>query len=90
MSAMSNKVISTIVKLAVASLAIGIVISIFNVSPRRILDLLGSTAQEIIATIVSVFEWAFQYILVGAIVVIPIWLVMVIWRTVRNKSKTGD
>ncbi len=84
---MSSKVISTIVKLAVVSLILGVAISFFNVSPRRILELMGSSAQEIVATVLSMLEWAFSYILVGAVVVIPIWLVMLAWRTVRDKSK---
>ncbi len=87
---MSPKIISTIVKLAVISLVLGIVISFFNVSPRRILELLGTTAEDIMATLLSIFEWAFSYILVGAAVVVPIWLIVVAWRTVRARTGSRD
>ena len=83
---MAPKLVSTIVKLTVISLLLGIVISFFDVSPRRILELLGTTVQDIMATLLSIFEWAFSYILVGAVVVVPIWLIVVAWRTVRGKT----
>ncbi len=83
---MPSKVVSTIIKLAVVSLVIGMVVSFFNVSPRRILEAMGSSAQEIVAVLLSMFEWAFSYILVGAVVVVPIWLIMVAWRRLRGKS----
>lgn len=87
---MSSKVTSTIVKLAVVSLILGIVISFFNVSPRRLLEALGGSAQEIVAIVLSMLEWAVSYILVGAVVVVPIWLIVVAWRAVRKKSKSAD
>ncbi len=87
---MSPKIISTIVKLAVISLLLGMVISFFNVSPRGILQMLGTTVQDIMATLLSIFEWAFSYILVGAVVVVPIWLIVVAWRTVRGKTGSRD
>ncbi len=82
--------VSTIVKLAVVSLVLGIVISFFDVSPRRILEMLGGTAEEIMATLLSMLEWAFSYILLGAVVVVPIWLIMVAWRAVRAKTGSKD
>jgi len=29
--------------------------------------------------------WAVEYILIGAIVIVPIWLVLVLWRKFRGK-----
>ena len=38
---------------------------------------------------VDLMEWAVPYILIGAIVVVPIWLVRVAWRLTRKGlSKT--
>ncbi len=82
---MSKNFFSTIVKLAVGSLLLGMVLSFFSVSPRKLLEGLGGTALEIFDIIAGMLEWAVQYVLIGAVVIVPIWLVLFAWRKFRGK-----
>ncbi|MBT3237366.1 MAG: hypothetical protein HOL37_00665 [Rhodospirillaceae bacterium] len=76
---------STIIKIAVGSLLLGLLLSFFSISPRNLLEGLGSTALEIFDIIAGMLAWAVEYILIGAIVIVPIWLVLVLWRKFRGK-----
>lgn len=82
---MPKNAMSTIIKIAVASLLLGLLLSFFSVSPRNLLEGLGSTALEIFDIIAGMLAWAVEYILVGAIVIVPIWLILVLWRKFRGK-----
>lgn len=83
---MNKNIFSIITKLAIGSLLLGLLLSAFSVSPRNLLKGLGSTALEIFDIIAGMMEWAVEYILIGAIVVVPVWLVMLAWRTFRSKK----
>lgn len=78
---------STLIKLAVGCLVVGLLLNFFDVSPRGFLEGLGGTALEIFDILSGLLEWAVKYILLGAIVVIPIWLIIVLWRVARKKAK---
>jgi len=82
---MPKNLVPTIIKLAVGSLLLGLLLSFFSISPRGLLEGLGGTALEIFDIIAGMLEWAVQYILIGAIVVIPIWLVLYAWGKFRGK-----
>ncbi len=54
--------------------------------PATILGFLGETAEGIFAWVVGVVEWAVPYLVLGAAVVLPIWLIMAAWRFLRSKN----
>lgn len=76
----------TIIKIVVASLLIGLLMKAFDVSPRGLLEALGDTGKAIADMIAWIIEGSMDYILLGAVVVIPIWLVMKLWAVFRGKS----
>jgi hypothetical protein len=76
---------ATILKLLVASLLVGLVLSAFSISPRALLAKLGTTAQQIFDVFAGMLEWAVPYVLLGAVVVIPIWAIVIILRIARRK-----
>lgn len=82
---MNKNIFSTLTKLAIGSLLLGLLLSFFSVSPRKLLEGLGDTALEIFDIIAGMMEWAVQYILIGAIVVVPVWLFLMAWRAFRGK-----
>lgn len=82
---MPRNIASTLIKLAIGSLLLGLLLRFFSISPRGLLEGLGDTALEIFDIIAGMMAWAIDYILIGAIVVVPIWLVMVAWRSFRGK-----
>lgn len=77
---------STVVRILVLCLIVGLVISVFDISPEGILGLLGSTVERIFLIVTGVVQWAVPYVLVGAVVVIPIWIVVYIVRVARKRA----
>jgi hypothetical protein len=75
----------SIVKILVASLLVGIVLAALDIDPRNLLESAQAAFEKLADMGVSFFNWAFTYILIGAVVVVPIWLITYLWRVVRNK-----
>jgi hypothetical protein len=82
---MSNNIVSTIIKLAIGSLLLGMLLAAFSISPQELLEDLGGTVVGIFNALASMLEWAVQYILLGAVVIVPIWLVLFAWKKFRGK-----
>ncbi len=77
---------TTIIKLAVMSLIVGMVLSFFEIHPRMLLENFGDTAQEIFAITASFIEWAVPYLLLGAVVVVPIWVIFAVLGYARGRG----
>ncbi|MFN3635978.1 MAG: DUF6460 domain-containing protein [Rhizobium rhizophilum] len=67
--------LSGFIKLALASLLAGSLLSFFGITPRAVLESMGVTAEDLHNGILSAFAWATPRILMGAVVIVPIWLV---------------
>lgn len=70
-----QSMLSGFLKLALASLLAGSLLSLFGITPRAVLDGMGVTAEDLHAGLVSAFAWAAPRMLMGAVVILPIWLV---------------
>lgn len=66
---------SLIWKLIVASLCVGLLLSFFNIDPVELINNVPETIGRILEVILDIGNWAGKYILLGAIIVIPIWLI---------------
>lgn len=66
---------SLIWKLVIASLCVGLVLSFFNIDPVELIENVPETLGRIIDVILDVINWAGKYILLGAIIVIPIYII---------------
>jgi hypothetical protein len=75
---MPRNIVGTIVKIAVLSLIVGLILSALDISPARILEGLGVTARDAIDTGASLVAWALEYVIVGAVIVVPIWLIVAV------------
>jgi len=49
------------------------------------LGAIGGTAESVFLVVVDAVEWAVPFVLIGAVVVLPIWLVMAAWRFIRRR-----
>lgn len=67
--------VSGLFKLALASLLAGSLLSLFGITPRAVLDSMGVTAEDLQNGIVAGFAWAAPRMLMGAVVILPVWLV---------------
>ena len=83
---MQKSVFSTVVKLAVISLLVGMALAFFDITPQRLLEHLGSTVVDIYRLVLRFVRWAFDYILIGAVVVVPVWFALYLVGVARNKK----
>ena len=82
---MENRVVATIVKLAIISLLVGFALAFFGIDPKNLVTSLGSTVVEIYEVILRFLQWAMKYILMGAVVVVPIWLIFYLIDLAKKK-----
>ena len=75
----------TLLKLVILSLIVGIVLSVFNIDPEKLLGSIGGTVESIFNVLVDALEWAVPFVLIGAVVVIPIWLILAALRMARRR-----
>lgn len=66
-------VFSTILKLAVISFVVGFVLVQLDVTPEDIFDNFGQTLRNIYEMVKGAIEWSAGYIVIGAVLVVPIW-----------------
>jgi len=76
------------VQLIAMSFVVGIILSVLGVSPYDIIDGLERLARRIYNMGFDTIEWIFRYFLLGAVIVIPIWLVMRLLKMGRGGSRT--
>ncbi len=74
MVAMSN-IVGTVVKLLFASLIVGIILKFMNLDAVGFLRWIAASFGNIAAFFGDAFEWAIGPIMVGAVLVLPIWLI---------------
>ena len=67
---------SVILKLAIASLIIGVVLSFSGFNPYNLYDAIGRLVRWLSNLSLDAFQSVFRYLLLGALVVVPIWVIM--------------
>ena len=75
----------TLFRLLLASFAVGVVLTVFDIRPEALLRDLDDVAHGIFVAVVDAVRWAIPYILIGAVIVAPFWLAMTLWRAVRRR-----
>jgi hypothetical protein len=75
----------TLFRLLLASFAVGILLTVFDLRPEEILRNLGDYAHDIFTAVVEAVRWAIPYILLGAVVVAPIWLALTLWNFIKGR-----
>jgi len=75
----------TLIKILVFSFVIGVLLSFFEINPKELLANFGDTVQEIFSIVARIIEWAVKYILLGAVVVVPIWFIFFLLGKAKKK-----
>jgi hypothetical protein len=81
---MSNP-IGTIIKLLVASLIVGWILKALDMDARKLLESFGGFADTLMDIFAGFVGLAAGPILVGAVIVVPIWLIRVIWKKAAER-----
>ena len=80
---------TVVARLIAASFVVGVLLSLFGVSPFDIMDGLSRLAGRIYNMGFETVEWLVRYIVLGAVIVVPIWGVMRLWKIITEKRLPG-
>ncbi len=78
------RTLSTIVKIAIASLITGAILTKLDLSAEQILLELGFTPENVMTTLEQGVQWALPNIVLGSMVIVPVWLVVYLFRPPRG------
>lgn len=68
--------LAVIIKLALLSILVGFVLTVLGLDPRNILYSIEALIRSILNLGFDAFDWLWRYLLLGAVIVVPIWLIM--------------
>ncbi len=80
-----NGIGRTIVNLLIVSLIVGLVLSLLDVTPRQLFENFGDTARAAYDLVAGFFLWAGPFVVIGAVVVLPIWAFAQLLRFLRGR-----
>ena len=70
-----GSVFGVVMRLIVLSLVVGIVLSALGITPANLFRSIDVLIRRLYDLGFGAIDWVLQYILVGAMVVVPIWLI---------------
>jgi Family of unknown function (DUF6460) len=85
-SNLSTGTFATVARLVLLSIVVGVVMSALNIHPTQIFSYIKSFVDWIYSLGFGAIEKAFQYFVVGAIIVVPIWLITKLLSSVGSKK----
>jgi hypothetical protein len=80
-------ILPTLLKLAGLSLLVGLVFAAFGIDPMDLWRNFGSTIRETWALALDAVNWSWQYAALGAIVVLPLWIIYRLLLALTGKPK---
>jgi hypothetical protein len=75
-----------LVKVAVASLVVGTIMAHFGMTVDKLMQQFGLSTERIEDYARQGFAWAWPNVLLGSIVIIPIWFVVFLFRPPGKRS----
>lgn len=81
---MAFRLLSIIIKISLASLLVGVALSAIDITAAQVLQDLGLTPERIMNVARRGLNWAIPHIILGALITVPIWLVMYLLRPPRG------
>lgn len=77
---MIGRIVSTAIKVAIVCLIVGLILAAIGVDPWQLYGRLGAVADDAASAVARFASWAWRYIAVGAVIVVPLWLALFILR----------
>jgi len=82
--------VGVILRLVVLSIIVGIVMSALDIRPETLLYHVQMLIHRISMLGFGIFEGAFAYFVLGAVVVVPIWLIARLLGLIGGRSERRD
>jgi len=77
--------VSVLVRLLILSLLVGFLLSVFGITPRNFFYVIDDLIRTIYDFGFSAIDWIVDYIALGAMIVVPVWLIV---RLLRTRPRT--
>jgi len=77
--------VAVVVKLILLSILIGVVLSALGLDPWNVVDSVRRLIRNVWDMGFDAVRWLWQYFLLGAVLVIPIWLILRVVRAPRGR-----
>lgn len=84
-AAMPATIVATVLRLLVASFAVGLLLSWFDWTPQQVWLWGRDLAAAVLTSVQGWIGSTLTYVLLGAVIVVPLWLLRLAWRTVRTR-----
>jgi hypothetical protein len=82
--------LAALLKIALASLLTGAGLSIFNISSEQILQQAGLTPDILWGYLLRFTNWALPNILLGSMIVLPVWSLTYVFLPPRERERERD
>lgn len=80
---------AVILKIAIASVCVGLLLAITGMNPMMVWEDAFATISNVWGLAIDWFTWAGGHFLMGAIIVVPIWLVIRLFDVLFGGSKSS-
>ncbi|CAN7217891.1 DUF6460 domain-containing protein [Rhizobium sp. LjRoot30] len=78
------RLLAAMLKIALASLLLGAALSFFGITTKSLLSFAGLTPEDIWLFVEKAIGWAIPNMVLGSLIIIPIWLLTYIFLPPRN------
>ncbi len=76
-----------VLRLVVISLVLGIVLAAFNLDAFGLVEKLRDLLSALYNMGFDAFRWIFEYFILGAVIVVPVWLVFRLFAVTKNRDE---
>ena len=84
---MLHPMVRTLVKIAVASLIVGSVLAHFGITAEMLMKEVGLSYERIEELARRGIAWAAPNLLLGSMIIVPVWFVIYLFRPPRGSSE---
>ncbi len=77
---------AVIIRLVVLSILLGIMLSFFDLDPFNFWNSLKNLVLRIYDMGFGAVEWMVRYLALGAVIVVPLWVIGRLWKLYANKQ----
>jgi hypothetical protein len=87
---MLHPLLHTLVKVAVASLIVGTILAHFGITAEQLVKESGLSFERIEEFARRGLAWALPNLLLGAMVIVPVWFLLYLFRPPRSSSERHE
>jgi hypothetical protein len=84
---MLHSFLRTLVKVAVASLIVGNILAHFGITTEQVIREFGLSQDRIMELARQGLTWALPNLLLGSLVIVPVWFLVYLFRPPRGSSE---